>query len=83
MPGMNSRSTPERQVFTSRRMEQQWMRMQGVQMVRSGMPESGVARYFDVSVRGFQMGRCILRWWAECVARPEKAAAGDQFANES
>jgi len=32
-------------------MDQQWMRMQGVKMVRSGMPATAVAQHFMVSVR--------------------------------
>ncbi|MEF8728172.1 MAG: helix-turn-helix domain-containing protein [Accumulibacter sp.] len=55
---MNFHSIPPRPVFTSRRMEQQWIRMQGVKMVRSGMPASDVARHFDVSVRA------VFKWVA-------------------
>ncbi len=55
---MNFHSIPQKPVFTSRRMEQQWIRMQGVKMVRSGMPASDVARHFDVSVRA------VFKWVA-------------------
>lgn len=42
---------PQRPVFTSRRMEQQWNRIQGVKMMRSGIPVAEVARFFNVSTR--------------------------------
>jgi transposase len=40
----------QKPVFTSRRMEQQWNRMQGVKLVRSGVAMKDVARFFEVSV---------------------------------
>ena len=42
---------PQRPVFTSRRMEQQWNRIQGVKMVRNGIPVAEVARFFSVPTR--------------------------------
>ncbi|RMX10512.1 helix-turn-helix domain-containing protein, partial [Vandammella animalimorsus] len=42
---------PKKPVFTSRRMEQQWNRMQGVKMVRSGWRVGDVAKFFGVSDR--------------------------------
>ncbi|MBS0468323.1 MAG: helix-turn-helix domain-containing protein, partial [Proteobacteria bacterium] len=42
---------PQKPVFTSRRMEQQWNRIQGVKMVRSGWPVSEVAHFFSFSTR--------------------------------
>jgi transposase len=41
----------QKPVFTSRRMEQQWNRMQGVKMVRSGTAMKDVAQFFGVSVQ--------------------------------
>ena len=45
-------------IFTSRRMPRQWMRMQGVKMVRSGIPATAVAEHFMVSVRA------VFKWVA-------------------
>ena len=45
-------------VFTSRRMEQQWQRMQGVKMVRAGIPARVVAEQFSVSAR------VVFKWVA-------------------
>jgi transposase len=42
---------PAKPVFTSRRAEQQWMRMQGVKMMRSGFMAKEVAELFGVSIR--------------------------------
>jgi transposase len=42
---------PQKPVFTSRRMEQQWSRMQGVKLVRSGHSVDDVAEFFGVSRR--------------------------------
>jgi len=66
---MNFDSTPESPVFTSRRIEQQWIRMQGVKMVRAGMPESDVARYFHVSMRA------VFKWVAAFYARGSESVA--------
>ncbi|MCM8641536.1 helix-turn-helix domain-containing protein [Accumulibacter sp.] len=55
---MNSPLMPQRPVFTSKRMEQQWVRMQGVKMMRAGMPASHVAHHLDVSVRA------VFKWIA-------------------
>lgn len=49
---------PPKPVFTSRRMEQQWMRMQGVKMVRAGIAATTVAQFFGVSVRA------VFKWVA-------------------
>ncbi|QKS31665.1 MAG: IS630 family transposase [Candidatus Accumulibacter similis] len=49
---------PQRPVFSSKRMEQQWVRMQGVKMMRAGMPASHVAHHLDVSVRA------VFKWIA-------------------
>ena len=53
-----SQDLPPKAIFTSRRMEQQWMRMQGVKMVRSGTPATAVAKHFMVSVRA------VFKWVA-------------------
>jgi len=45
-------------VFASRRMEQQWSRMQGIKMVRSGISVSEVAEFFGVSTRA------VFKWLA-------------------
>jgi transposase len=42
---------PSKPIFVSRRMEQQWSRMQGIKMVKSGMPVDDVAKFFGVSRR--------------------------------
>jgi transposase len=42
---------PVKPIFTSRRMEQQWSRMQGVKMVRSGHSVDEVAKLFEVTRR--------------------------------
>lgn len=49
---------PSKPIFTSRRMEQQWSRMQGIKMVRSGFSVSEVAQFFDVSTRA------VFKWLA-------------------
>jgi uncharacterized protein YerC len=41
----------QQSVFTSRRVEQQWSRMQGVKMLRAGYPATEVATLFGVSTR--------------------------------
>ncbi|WP_363322106.1 helix-turn-helix domain-containing protein [Accumulibacter sp.] len=48
-------------------MEQQWIRMHGVKMVRAGMSASDVARHFDVSVRA------ALKWVAAFYDGGQKA----------
>lgn len=48
----------QKPVFTSRRMEQQWSRMQGVKMVRSGYSVADVAALFCVSTRA------VFNWLA-------------------
>lgn len=53
-----SKIFPDRPVFTSRRMEQQWSRVQGVKMVRSGFSATEVARFFNVSTRA------VFQWLA-------------------
>lgn len=47
---------PQAPIFSSRRMEQQWSRMQGVKMVRSGYAVSEVAELFGVSTRS------VFKW---------------------
>ena len=47
---------PHEPIFTSRRMEQQWNRQQGVKMVKSGTPVKDVAKFFGVSVRS------VFKW---------------------
>jgi transposase len=42
---------PEKPVFASRRLEQQWIRMQAVKMVRSGFTVTEVAEFFQVTTR--------------------------------
>jgi len=42
---------PQKLVFTSRRMEQQWIRTQGVKMMSEGFRAKEVANFFEVSVR--------------------------------
>lgn len=49
---------PQNPIFTSRRMEQQWQRMQGVKMVKSGYGASEVARLFGVTPRA------VFKWIA-------------------
>ncbi|NBS75672.1 MAG: helix-turn-helix domain-containing protein [Betaproteobacteria bacterium] len=44
--------------FTSRRMAQQWQRMQGVKMLRAGIPAHVVAEQFSVSAR------VVFKWVA-------------------
>jgi len=41
----------QKMVFTSRRMEQQWVRTQGVKMMREGFRAKEVAELFNVSIR--------------------------------
>lgn len=54
-----NQSTPDaKPVFVSRRMEQQWMRMQAVKMARSGMGVPEIAKFFNVSIRS------IFKWIA-------------------
>jgi len=48
----------ERPVFNSTRMEQQWNRMQGVKMMRSGFTAQQVADFFGVSCRA------VFKWVA-------------------
>ena len=48
-----------RPVFTSRHMEQQWQRMQGVKLVNTGIPARTVAEHFSVSVR------VVFKWMAD------------------
>jgi len=45
-------------VFTSRRAEQQWNRMQAVKLAKAGFQTSDIARFFDVSVRA------VYQWLA-------------------
>jgi transposase len=47
---MNKDTLPK-PIFTSRRMEQQWCRIQGVKMMREGVSANYVAEFFGVSVR--------------------------------
>jgi len=42
---------PQKMIFTSRRMEQQWIRTQGVKMMREGFHAKDVADFFNVSTR--------------------------------
>lgn len=49
---------PQKPVFSSRRMEQQWNRMQGVKMMREGYSASDVASLFGVSTRA------VFKWVA-------------------
>jgi transposase len=46
-----NKDSPQKPVFTSRRMEQQWSRIQAVKMVRSGHSVDEVAELFKVSRR--------------------------------
>jgi transposase len=48
---MYTKNSPNKPVFTSRRHEQQWIRMQAVKMVRSGSSVSDVAKLFEVTTR--------------------------------
>ena len=48
---MDTKNSPNKPVFTSRRHEQQWIRMQAVKMVRSGSSVSDVAKFFEVTTR--------------------------------
>ena len=56
--GHMSLENSSKPVFTSRRMEQQWQRMQGVKMVRAGIPARVVAEQFSVSAR------VVFKWVA-------------------
>jgi transposase len=56
-PGMN-KILLKKPVFHSRRLEQQWNRLQGVKMVRSGYSVSDVAELFGVSIRS------VFKWLA-------------------
>ena len=49
---------PPKPVFFSRRLEQQWSRIQGVKMVRSGLSVAEVAQFFNVSTRA------VFQWLA-------------------
>ena len=51
----------QQSVFTSRRAEQQWSRMQGVKMLRAGYPATEVATLFGVSTRA------VYKWMATFV----------------
>lgn len=55
---MNQSALNEKPVFVSRRMEQQWMRMQAVKMARNGMGVPEIAKFFGVSIRS------IFKWIA-------------------
>lgn len=55
---MNQPPITPKPVFVSRRMEQQWMRMQAVKMARAGMGASEIAKFFDVSIRA------VFKWIA-------------------
>jgi transposase len=48
----------QKPIFSSRRMEQQWSRIQGVKMIRSGYCVSDVADFFKVSTRS------VFKWLA-------------------
>ena len=56
-----------RPVFTSRRMEQQWQRMQGVKMIQAGISARTVAEHFSVSVR------VVFKWMAAFSAGGQNA----------
>jgi transposase len=49
---------PSKPAFSSRRQEQEWMRLQGVKMVRNGVHPSDVAKGFGVSTRA------VYQWLA-------------------
>lgn len=49
----------QKPVFSSRRMEQQWIRMQGVKMMREGFTSTEVARLFGVTPRS------VFKWVAD------------------
>jgi len=57
----------ENPVFTSKRMEQQHTRMQGVKMVNSGHPVAHVANFFNVSARAVYKGRSEIIAFAAIV----------------
>jgi transposase len=46
----------QKPMFASRRMEQQWNRMQDVKIVRSGLAAQDVTSFFGVSTRS------VLKW---------------------
>ena len=62
----------QKPVFVSRRAEQQWNRMQGVKMYRSGVPAADIARHFDVSPRAVFMWVALFTTGGQnaLVARP-------------
>ena len=53
---METQKSIAKPVFTSRRMEQQWVRMQAVKMIDFGMTVSNVARFFQVTTRA------VFKW---------------------
>jgi transposase len=64
---MSQSAINEKPVFVSRRMEQQWMRMQAVKMARSGMGVPEIAKFFNVSIRS------IFKWIAAYSSGGQKA----------
>lgn len=66
--GMNLENS-SRPIFTSRRMEQQLQRMQGVKMAQEGIPARTVAERFSVSVR------VVFKWVAAFTEGGQNARA--------
>lgn len=50
---------PSKPIFTSPRMEQQWIRMQAVKMVREGLSATAVAKHFEVTARA------VFQWLSD------------------
>jgi len=66
---MSADNDQNRPVFTSRRHEQQWMRMQAVKMVKSGMTVSEVAVFFGVTTRS------VFSWLAAFASHGQSGLA--------
>jgi transposase len=66
---MSADNHSNRPIFTSRRHEQQWMRMQAVKMVKSGMTVSEVAVFFDVTTRS------VFSWLAAFASHGQNGLA--------
>jgi len=55
---MESKQQNTKPIFTSRRMEQQWTRMQAIKMAKNGRSVSEIAKFFEVT------NRAVFKWIA-------------------
>lgn len=55
---MESKQQTPKPIFTSRRIEQQWMRMQAIKMAKNGWAVSEIAKFFEVT------NRAVFKWIA-------------------